>query len=76
MILHADSEDIAKYRIIVILRKARAVRGVETAEVLKDELARAVFLKCHDVDTVTRLTGWREGSEVGSVVWLAAGVCR
>ena len=76
MILHADSEDIAKHRIIVILRKARAVRGVENAEVLKDELARAVFLIFHKVDTVTRLIGGREGGEIGSVVWLAAGVCR
>ena len=45
MIMLADSESIAKLLIIVIHRKAGAVRGVGTSEILKHELARAVLLE-------------------------------
>ena len=41
---------------------------------LKDELARAVFLEGRQVDTVIILICRREGSEIESIIWLAAGV--
>lgn len=75
MILLADSEDIAEHWIIVVFRGLQTIRCVESVEILKDELARAVFLEGYKVDSVIRFVSWRKGSEVGSVVWLAAGVC-
>lgn len=75
MVLHADSKDVAEHWIIVVLRKAGPIRGLEIVEILKDELARTIFLESSEVDPVIRFTGWREGSQVESVVWLAAGVC-
>lgn len=72
--MHAESEDIAEHWVVDVLEKARTVRGIVNVKILKDELARAVFLESRKVDKVTRLIGWREGSEAESVVWLAAGV--
>ena len=57
MILYADSEYIAEHRIIVVLCKARTVRGIENVEILKDELARAVFLESRKFKEVTRFVG-------------------
>lgn len=75
MIRYADSEDVAKDRIIAVLRKARLTGGVEVVQVLKDGVARVVFLEESQDDTVSRLVGRREVGEIESVVWLAVGVC-
>ena len=75
MILHADSEDIAEHWTIVVFREPRTIRCVGCVEILKDELARAVFLEGLKGDMESRLIGRRECSEVESVVWLTAGVC-
>ena len=39
-------------------------------------MARAVFLEGRKINAVIRLICWREGGEVESIIWLAAGVCQ
>ena len=74
MILHADGEDIAEHWTIVVLHGPRVIRCAGCVEILKDQLAWAIFLESDKVDMKFRLVGWCECGEVESVVWWAAGV--
>ena len=76
MILHADSEDIAEHWTIIVFRDPRIIRCAGYVEILKDELAWAIFLEGDKVDMELGLVSWCKCGEIGPVVWSAACVCR